>query len=263
MSTKAEVNKKNICDDENCPSLHDDKLLVDLYDYWFYCEYEMGNYSEALRIVKKALEITGKNDRLEIGAEMILEKIQQSKNASKKNGMPVEETDLCRFGAFPDSKRRQKMKGFKVWSACKYSTNWNPSLAIRPIKSEVLSKSPFIEFWHQFLTDKEVDKLKELGLSALKRSTVAGDTGYIEASYRVSQSSWLDDSLNETVAATSRRISDMTNFTRAGMETLQVSLDYVDIIIFFKLVLSIKLCKHCAFNFFFQCASLYEMICFG
>ena len=189
----------------------------------------MGNYAEAVHLAEKALNLMGHDERLERNIELISGYLQHEKSDELKSNetqLPPE-TELCRMGAFPTSNFSKKLKpktgGFKIWSKCSFSTNQNPSLMIRPVKTEVLLEKPYIEFWHQFLTDNEVEKLKDLGLPELARSTVAGDKEFVHAEYRVSQSSWFPDSLNAVVATISRRIRDMTNFTMETAEALQVN----------------------------------------
>ena len=209
------------------------KMLGTIYDYHHFCQIKQGNYKNAITLAEKALQILTNNERIKQNVEIVKDYIrlkvepEQTFEINRRK-----EDDICKHAAFPQAQfsdnvsrnqNRQAFK-FKIWSKCNnYHNNRNPNLVIQPIKREILSHIPQIEFWHNFLSDCEVEELKQSGLPQLERSTVAGESEFETSNIRVSQSSWFSDRLHPNVNLISKRISDVTNLTMETADDLQVA----------------------------------------
>ena len=185
LARKKAFGSTNACaDGSKCQTdLELNTILGSAYANHHYCEYFSENYEKSILLAKKALQLTGPNERIQKNINLMTiyrQNLSENEHQNLSNAMKssIEEkpqTILCRSGAFPGSSNKagseliSRTKGFKIWEKCKYSNNWNPSLMIQPVKTEVLLEEPYMEFWHQFLTDEEIERLKELGLPELEK----------------------------------------------------------------------------------------------
>ncbi|CAG13505.1 unnamed protein product, partial [Tetraodon nigroviridis] len=134
---------------------------------------------------------------------------------------------------------------------CRYrSGNRNPRLLLKPFKEEDEWDSPHIVRYLDFLSDTEIDKIKELAkpkvrhyskkksvcynveitrstflFFQLARATVRDPkTGVLTtANYRVSKSAWLEGEEDPVIARVNQRIEDLTGLTVETAELLQVA----------------------------------------
>uniref|UniRef100_H3DRE8 Prolyl 4-hydroxylase alpha subunit domain-containing protein n=1 Tax=Tetraodon nigroviridis TaxID=99883 RepID=H3DRE8_TETNG len=109
---------------------------------------------------------------------------------------------------------------------CRYrSGNRNPRLLLKPFKEEDEWDSPHIVRYLDFLSDTEIDKIKELAKPKLARATVRDPkTGVLTtANYRVSKSAWLEGEEDPVIARVNQRIEDLTGLTVETAELLQVA----------------------------------------
>ena len=69
---------------------------------------------------------------------------------------------------------------------CRYNAGKHPYLNIGPFKEEEVYLNPRIVIYHEFVTDKEIETIKELATPRFKRATVQNyKTGELEtANYR-------------------------------------------------------------------------------
>ncbi|XP_055059344.2 prolyl 4-hydroxylase subunit alpha-1-like isoform X1 [Misgurnus anguillicaudatus] len=119
---------------------------------------------------------------------------------------------LCRGEVNQRTYRRQRAL------SCRYSTGGgNPRLILAPLKEEIEWDEPRIIRYHDIISDKEIELLKDLSRPQLSRSKIYSGISKI----RVSQSVFLDE--NDTVVArVSQRIADATGLSMETAEKLHV-----------------------------------------
>jgi len=97
-------------------------------------------------------------------------------------------------------------------------------LILGPLKEEEAYLDPKIVIYHDVLYDNEIETLKKMAAPRFKRATVQNSvTGQLEiANYRISKSSWLEESEHDHLAHVGRRTELMTGLTIKTAESLQV-----------------------------------------
>ena len=220
------------------PCSHDNESsekLAELYDYYHFCEYMLGNIKESLRLARLSNQLK-LNSRIQQNIHFFkdyLEKLSSSNDTrlNKTNSAQPEATEmnefekyrtLCQKTLFSKADEYTVKTAFHIWKKCYYSHNNKPELFFQPIKVEVLSESPHLFQWYDFVTNQEIEILKEDVLPLLNRATAITDGVASAASYRISQSGWLNDDYT-TAARISRRITLVTNLTMGTAEDLQIA----------------------------------------
>lgn len=124
---------------------------------------------------------------------------------------------LCRNEVHPDPALLAKLR-------CRYVTNKSPFLKIAPLKLEEAYLKPYIVIYHDVISDKEIEVIKQMAKPRFKRATIQNHiTGETEpAPYRISKSSWLKNEEHKYVADIALRLEDMTGLTTTTAEELQV-----------------------------------------
>ncbi|XP_072013462.1 prolyl 4-hydroxylase subunit alpha-1-like [Amphiura filiformis] len=79
---------------------------------------------------------------------------------------------------------------------CRYNHYNRPGLRIRPAKEEILATDPPVVYYHDMLTDREINLIKERALPIMEMSTVgidhvAGEISRVDNESRVSNIAWL------------------------------------------------------------------------
>lgn len=126
---------------------------------------------------------------------------------------------LCR-----SSSRRQMGESKPSRLHCRYNTITTPFLKLAPFRMEELSLDPYVVFYHNVLSDAEIEKLKPMGKPFLERAKVFRvEKGSDEiAPSRSADGAWLphqniDPDDLEVLNRIGRRIEDMTGLnTRSG-----------------------------------------------
>uniref|UniRef100_A0A667ZCF0 procollagen-proline 4-dioxygenase n=1 Tax=Myripristis murdjan TaxID=586833 RepID=A0A667ZCF0_9TELE len=106
-----------------------------------------------------------------------------------------------------------------------YDNNRHPMFVIGPVKEEDEWDRPRIVRYHSIVSDKEIEKVKELAKPRLRRATVHDpQTGKLTtAHYRVSKSAWLAAYEHPVVDKINQRIQDITGLDVSTAEELQVA----------------------------------------
>uniref|UniRef100_A0A3Q3JHE7 procollagen-proline 4-dioxygenase n=1 Tax=Monopterus albus TaxID=43700 RepID=A0A3Q3JHE7_MONAL len=106
-----------------------------------------------------------------------------------------------------------------------YDNNHHPRYVIGPVKQEDEWDRPHIVRYHNIVSDKEMEKVKELAKPRLRRATVHDpQTGKLTtAHYRVSKSAWLGAYEHPVVDQINQRIGDLTGLDVTTAEDLQVA----------------------------------------
>uniref|UniRef100_A0A8C2IG14 Prolyl 4-hydroxylase subunit alpha-1 n=1 Tax=Cyprinus carpio TaxID=7962 RepID=A0A8C2IG14_CYPCA len=195
--------------------------IVTVLDYLSYSVYQQGELEIALDHTKRLLSTVGKG-------EYLPEKRKYEQ--------------LCRGQGVRMSPRRQRRL------LCRYyNSNRHPFYIIGPVKQEDEWDRPRIIRYHDIITEKEMEKVKELAKPRLRRATISNPiTGVLEtaqyriskrratvhdpqtgklttAQYRVSKSAWLAAYEHPVVDRINQRIEDITGLDVKTAEELQVA----------------------------------------
>uniref|UniRef100_A0A3B4XT03 procollagen-proline 4-dioxygenase n=1 Tax=Seriola lalandi dorsalis TaxID=1841481 RepID=A0A3B4XT03_SERLL len=127
---------------------------------------------------------------------------------------------LCRGEGIRMTPRRQSRLFCRY-----YDNNRHPRYVIGPVKQEDEWDRPLIVRFHNIVSDKELEKVKELAKPRLRRATVHDpQTGKLTtAHYRVSKSAWLGAYEHPVVDTINQRIEDITGLDVTTAEDLQVA----------------------------------------
>uniref|UniRef100_A0A4W6E654 procollagen-proline 4-dioxygenase n=1 Tax=Lates calcarifer TaxID=8187 RepID=A0A4W6E654_LATCA len=128
--------------------------------------------------------------------------------------------ELCRGEGIRMTPRRQSRLFCRY-----YDNNRHPRYVIGPVKEEDEWDRPRIVRYHDIVSDKEMEKVKELAKPRLRRATVHDpQTGKLTtAHYRVSKSAWLGAYEHPVVDKINQRIEDITGLDVTTAEDLQVA----------------------------------------
>ncbi|XP_017100868.2 prolyl 4-hydroxylase subunit alpha-1-like [Drosophila bipectinata] len=112
-------------------------------------------------------------------------------------------------------------KNFSLY--CVYNTKTSPFLRLAPIKTELLSKDPYIVIFHNVVSQKELTKIRTMSKKHLIASTVINYTtnAYSVDSYRTSKSVWAPSNHSLTERITNL-VGDATGLEMATSEMYQV-----------------------------------------
>lgn len=222
-----------------------DKVTV--LDYLSYAIYQQGDLERALEYTKRLLELDPEHQRAngnlkyfqfqldkqekpeedESQNEVKREKREisgKSKKAKKVSNHQIPERKkyemLCRGEGNKMTPRRQSRLFCRY-----YDNNRNPRYVLAPVKQQDEWDRPYIVRYLDIISDKEIEKIKQLAKPRLRRATVHDpQTGKLTtAQYRVSKSSWLtayDDPMIEKI---NQRIEDLTGLEMDTAEELQVA----------------------------------------
>lgn len=202
-------------------------------DYLSYSVYQQGALERALHYTRKLLQLDPGHQRA-LGNlkyfEYQLSKQQRAPGAEQSaasRGRPDDYLperkayeELCRGEGVRMTPRRQSRLH------CRYHDNGrHPHLLIGPVKQEEEWDRPLILRYHNVVSEREMEKVKELAKPRLRRATVHDpQTGKLTtAHYRVSKSAWLGASEHPLVDKINQRIQDVTGLDVSTAEDLQVA----------------------------------------
>uniref|UniRef100_A0A9J8D963 Prolyl 4-hydroxylase, alpha polypeptide I a n=2 Tax=Cyprinus carpio TaxID=7962 RepID=A0A9J8D963_CYPCA len=192
--------------------------VVSVLDYLSYSVYQQGELERALEHTKRLLSV----------GEYFPEKRKYQQ--------------LCRGQGVRMTPRRQSRLFCRY-----YNNNRHPFYMIGPVKQEDEWDRPRIIRYHDIITEKEMEKVKELAKPRLHRATISNPvTGVLEtaqyriskrratvhdpqtgklttAQYRVSKSAWLVAHEHPVVDRINQRIEDITGLDVKTAEELQVA----------------------------------------
>ncbi|XP_050074561.1 prolyl 4-hydroxylase subunit alpha-1-like isoform X2 [Anopheles maculipalpis] len=215
----------------------------DVLEYLAFSTFKQGNIQTALSMTEELLELVPDHERAVSNKayyEKELQKEAQQKILRGDDGseeVPIDTTTiqkeatphvydtserklyekLCRGEQQPPIELRSQL-------VCRYTTNTSPFLRIGPLKLEEAYLRPYIVIYHEVMSDREIERIKQYARPRFRRATVQNyKTGELEfANYRISKSAWLKDAEDEMIRRISRRVEDMTGLTMETAEELQV-----------------------------------------
>ncbi|XP_076615173.1 prolyl 4-hydroxylase subunit alpha-1-like isoform X3 [Chaetodon auriga] len=232
---------------------------VTILDYLSYSVYQQGELDRALDYTKRLLELDPAHQRANGNLKYFEYQLTKQKKMEERE---EEETDGRRRKGRPDDYLPERKKyeelcrgeGLRMTPRrqsrlfCRYhDNNRHPKYVIGPVKQEDEWDRPHIVRYHNIVSDKEMEKVKELAKPRLRRATISNPvTGVLEtahyriskrratvhdpqtgklttAHYRVSKSAWLGAFEHPVVDKINQRIEDLTGLDVTTAEDLQVA----------------------------------------
>ncbi|XP_065109681.1 prolyl 4-hydroxylase subunit alpha-1a isoform X2 [Paramisgurnus dabryanus] len=214
--------------------------IVTVLDYLSYSVYQQGELERALEHTKRLLTVDAEHKRAlgnlkyfeyQLAKQTKADKEQSTQEESKKE----EEKETKKKEFLPEKRKYEQLcrgEGIRMTPRrqrrlfCRYfDNNRHPYYVIGPVKQEDEWDRPRIIRFHDIISDKEMEKVKELAKPRLKRATVHDpQTGKLTtAQYRVSKSAWLAAYEHPVVDRINQRIEDITGLDVKTAEELQVA----------------------------------------
>ncbi|XP_066519432.1 prolyl 4-hydroxylase subunit alpha-1a isoform X3 [Hoplias malabaricus] len=234
---------------------------VTILDYLSYSVYQQGELEIALMYTKRLLTLDPDHQRANGNLKYFEFQLSKQKKVEKEQGLTEEarqkrETDrkndflpekrkyekLCRGEGIRLTPRRQSRLFCNLVDG-----NRHPYYVMGPVKLEVEWDRPRIVRYHDIISEREMEKVKELAKPRLRRATISNPiTGVLEtaqyriskrratvhdpqtgelttAQYRVSKSAWLAAYEHPVVDRINQRIQDLTGLDVSTAEELQVA----------------------------------------
>ncbi|XP_036937299.1 prolyl 4-hydroxylase subunit alpha-1a isoform X1 [Acanthopagrus latus] len=210
---------------------------VTILDYLSYSVYQQGDLERSLDFTKRLLELDPTHQRANGNLKYFEYQLAKQEKMGASEEAQTEETQrkgrpddylperkkyeqLCRGEGLRMTPRRQSRL------FCRYfSNNRHPKYVIGPVKQEDEWDHPHIVRYLNIVSDKEMEKVKELAKPRLRRATISNPlTGVLEtAHYRISKSAWLGAFEHPVVDKINQRIEDLTGLDVTTAEDLQVA----------------------------------------
>ncbi|KAM4716004.1 prolyl 4-hydroxylase subunit alpha-1-like isoform 1-T2 [Anableps anableps] len=214
---------------------------VAILDYLSYSVYQQGELERALEFTKRLLELDPSHQRANGNLKYF--EYQLSKQKKLKDGQDDDEEERRmrkenrgrREDYLPERKQYEKLcrgEGIQMTPRrqshlfCRYYDNGrHPRFVIGPLKQEDEWDSPHIVRYHDIVSDRDMEKVKELAKPRLRRATISNPTtGVLEtAHYRISKSAWLGAYEHPVVDKINQKIEDITGLDVSTAEDLQVA----------------------------------------
>ncbi|XP_009245108.1 prolyl 4-hydroxylase subunit alpha-3 isoform X4 [Pongo abelii] len=193
----------------------DEASLEDALDHLAFAYFQAGNISCALSLSREFLLYSPDNKRMarnvlkyerllaESPNQVVSEAVIQRPNTPHLQTRDTYE-GLCQtLGSQPTLYQIPSLY-------CSYETNSNAYLLLQPIRKEVIHLEPYIALYHDFVSDSEAQKIRELAEPWLQRSVVASGEKQLQVEYRISKSAWLKDTVDPMLVTLNHRIAALT-----------------------------------------------------
>ncbi|XP_057612163.1 prolyl 4-hydroxylase subunit alpha-3 isoform X3 [Chionomys nivalis] len=193
----------------------DEASLDDALDYLAFACFQAGNVSCALNLSREFLLYNPGNKRMARNVlkyeRLLAESTHQEATevVIQRPNVPHLQTrdtyeELCQtLGSQPTHYQIPSLY-------CSYDTNSSPYLLLQPARKEVIHLQPFVVLYHDFVSDAEAQKIRELAEPWLQRSVVASGEKQLPVEYRISKSAWLKDTVDPMLVTLDRRIAALT-----------------------------------------------------
>ncbi|KAL3876586.1 hypothetical protein ACJMK2_034417 [Sinanodonta woodiana] len=206
-------------------------------DYLAFSSFKQGNILHALVLTKELLLLEPDHSRAQSNKryyEKLLAEEEQVNRHGDDGTIPIQnkrQVDnyrnseefvtyerLCRGEETQEYKHKHKL-------VCRYRDNKNPLLLLQPVKEEEVYLDPWLVIFHDVISDRELNVIKQLAVPKLGRATVHNVvTGKLEtANYRISKSAWLRSEDHPVIERFNRRIQAITGLDVETAEELQIA----------------------------------------
>ncbi|XP_035002019.1 prolyl 4-hydroxylase subunit alpha-1a [Hippoglossus stenolepis] len=208
---------------------------VTILDYLSFSVYQQGELERALEFTKRLLELDATHQRANGNLKYFEYQLSKQKKMEEAEGRQTRETRVPPDDYLPERKSYEQLcrgEGIRMTPRrqsrlfCRYyDNNRHPRYVIGPVKQEDEWDHPRIVRYHDIVSDKEMQKVKELAKPRLRRATISNPvTGVLEtAHYRISKSAWLGAHEHPVVDQINQRIQDITGLDVSTAEDLQVA----------------------------------------
>uniref|UniRef100_A0A673K9T1 procollagen-proline 4-dioxygenase n=1 Tax=Sinocyclocheilus rhinocerous TaxID=307959 RepID=A0A673K9T1_9TELE len=214
--------------------------IVTVLDYLSYSVYQQGELERALEQTKRLLSVDPEHQRAlgnlkYFDYQLAKQKKDEKEPSAKEESKKEQERTVGKGEYFPEKRKYEQLcrgQGVRMTPRrqsrlfCRYyDNNRHPIYMIGPVKQEDEWDRPRIIRYHDIITEKEMEKVKELAKPRLRRATVHDpQTGKLTtAQYRVSKSAWLAAYEHPVVDRINQRIEDITGLDVKTAEELQVA----------------------------------------
>ncbi|XP_067219699.1 prolyl 4-hydroxylase subunit alpha-1-like isoform X2 [Chanodichthys erythropterus] len=172
--------------------------------------YHFGSLSVAIYFSQELLNLDPSNDEVRVQLNWLL-RLQSNPDISTLNTESSDYETLCRGEVDERTSKRQRAL------SCRYSTGGgNPRLMYAPVKEEMEWDEPLIIRYHDIISDREIEILKNISISQLSRSQIGKGT---VSDIRTSQSVFLEE--NYTVSRINQRIADISGLSMESEESAE------------------------------------------
>ncbi|KAG9267571.1 prolyl 4-hydroxylase subunit alpha-1 isoform X1 [Astyanax mexicanus] len=211
---------------------------VTVLDYLSYSVYQQGELEKALEHTKRLLTLDSEHQRANGNLKYFEYQLAKQRTAEKEQKGTTEERtkrDTEKNSFLPEKRKYEKLcrgEGLRLTPRrqsrlfCRFhDNNRHPYYILGPVKQEDEWDRPRIVRYHNIISDKEMEKVKELSKPRLRRATISNPiTGVLEtAHYRISKSAWLAAYEHPVVDRINQRIQDITGLDVTTAEELQVA----------------------------------------
>ncbi|MED6269711.1 Prolyl 4-hydroxylase subunit alpha-1 [Characodon lateralis] len=216
--------------------------FVAILDYLSYSVYQQGELERALDFTKRLLELDPSHQRANGNLKYFEYQLFKKKMKESQEDEDEDEEQRTRKESrgrrddyLPERKQYEKLcrgEGVRMTPRrqsrlfCRYYDNGrHPRFVIGPLKQEDEWDSPHIVRYHDIVSDRDIEKVKELAKPRLRRATISNPvTGVLEtAHYRISKSAWLGAYEHPVVDKINQKIEDVTGLDVSTAEDLQVA----------------------------------------
>ncbi|XP_032879096.1 prolyl 4-hydroxylase subunit alpha-3 [Amblyraja radiata] len=207
----------------------DQGSLEEALDHLAFSHYMIGNVGKAVILSKELLQLDVNNRRISRNIAKYQKLLGASADAHPKDVVLQRPNvtylltrntyeSLCqKLGSQPKHYQDSKLY-------CSYESNLSPHLILQPVKREIISQKPYVALYHNFISDSEGKRIKEIAAPWLQRSVVASGEKQTAMEYRISKSAWLKETVDPVIGKLDLRIAHLTglNVQQPYAEYLQV-----------------------------------------
>jgi len=122
---------------------------------------------------------------------------------------------LCQGQDFTNAEKKSKLK-------CYYKKGDQSYFRLKQIKVEELYKNPPVFLFHDVISDREIEELKNISKNNFERSKVLHPNGSKESNHRVSKVSWVEHDYNNLTRRLIKRIEEVSGLSAESAESFQI-----------------------------------------
>ncbi|XP_062908995.1 prolyl 4-hydroxylase subunit alpha-3 isoform X2 [Mobula hypostoma] len=145
----------------------DEGSLEDALDYLAFSHYMMGNVGHAVKLSKELIQLDANNRRVAKNILKYQKMLGTSADAQPKEFVlrrpnttylltrDIYESLCQKLGSQPKHYQDSNLY-------CSYESNLSPYLILQPVKREIISQKPYVVLYHNFISDSEGKRIKEI-----------------------------------------------------------------------------------------------------